>query len=234
LIYNKKFGIVGSKMNENEVLDYLKEVNFFSKLDEQILLELSSCAKIQKRNAMDILFYEKEDKQEVYYLVSGSLKFYKVDRFDNEIFLYKQEGNSLIYNVSKLCSEYTISCYSNAEFLEDSEVIIFDSQRFQELIATHPMFMKMILKESFMMIQKLQCIISRDIVYDGTAKVAHMLANDLHNFNKLKKHEIAYMLHIQPETLSRILKKLIRNDIIEIDKNNVVILDLEALKEIYE
>jgi CRP/FNR family transcriptional regulator len=94
--------------------------------------------------------------------------------------------------------------------------------------------MKMILKESFMMIQKLQCIISRDIVYDGTAKVAHMLANDLHNFNKLKKHEIAYMLHIQPETLSRILKKLIRNDIIEIDKNNVVILDLEALKEIYE
>jgi CRP/FNR family transcriptional regulator len=42
------------------------------------------------------------------------------------------------------------------------------------------------------------------------------------------------MLHIQPETLSRILKKLIRNDIIEIDKNNVVILDLEALKEIYE
>jgi CRP/FNR family transcriptional regulator, cyclic AMP receptor protein len=218
----------------NNVISYLKGIDFFSCLDETVLINLASHARIYKKNAGDVLFYEKEDKEEVYYVVKGSLKFYKVDRFDNEIFLYKQESNSLIYNVSKLCSEYIISCYSNAEFLEDSEILIFDSGKFQEAIQTNQSFMKAILKESFQMIQKLQCIISRDIVYDGTAKVAHMLVHDLENFNKLKKHEIAYMLHIQPETLSRILKKLIRNEVIEVEKNCVVILDVLALKSIYE
>jgi CRP/FNR family transcriptional regulator len=80
----------------------------------------------------------------------------------------------------------------------------------------------------------MQCIISRDVVFDGTAKVAHMLVNELDTFNRLKKHEIAYMLHIQPETLSRILNKLTRNETIEIEKNSVVILNIQELKEIYE
>ena len=71
-------------------------------------------------------------------------------------------------------------------------------------------------------------------VFDGTAKVAHMLINDLQTFNRLKKHEIAYMLHIQPETLSRILNKLTRNGTIEIEKNTIVILNEQELREIYE
>ena len=101
------------------------------------------------------------------------------------------------------------------------------------IYANHALMTK-ILQESFAMIQQMQCIISRDVVFDGTAKVAHMLVNDLINFNKLKKHEIAYMLHIQPETLSRILNKLTRNGTIEIEKNSVVVLNEKELREIYE
>lgn len=219
---------------QNEIITYLRNIEFFSSLDQEVLESLATHAKIYQKHANDILFYEKEDKEEVYYIVKGSIKFYKVDRFENEIFLYKQDSNSLIYNVSKLCKEYIISCYSNAEFIEDSEVLVFDAGEFQKSIQNNHNFMQVILKESFKMIQKLQCIISRDIVYDGTAKVAHMLVNELDSFNKLKKHEIAYMLHIQPETLSRILKKLIRNEIIEVEKNQVVILDKTALENIYD
>lgn len=94
--------------------------------------------------------------------------------------------------------------------------------------------MQRILKESFHTISKLQCIINRDVVFDGIAKVAHMIDTDLEHFNRLKKHEIAYMLHIQPETLSRILKKLERNEIISIEKNSVIVRDENALREIYE
>ena len=65
------------------------------------------------------------------------------------------------------------------------------------------------------------------------AKVAHMLCNDLESFNSMKKHEIAYLLHLQPETLSRILKKLNRNGLIEID-GKVTIKNLKSLKMIYE
>lgn len=207
---------------------------FFSDISDETLEKLSQIATLKNCVASDILFYEKDEKDDIFYLYEGSVKLYKVDRFDSEIFLYKVTSNSMIFNTTKLCDEHTISCYANAEFMENSKVVAFDNAKFKELMHSDHDFMRTILRESFKMIQQLQCIISRDIVFDGTAKVAHMLVHDLNNFNTLKKHEIAYMLHIQPETLSRILKKLTRNGVIEIEKNSVKILNLDELKAIYE
>ena len=215
-------------------MTFLKSMPFFNCLDDDVLEKLSQIATLKKYVSSDVLFYEKDSQNEIFYLVEGDIKFYKVDRFDNEIFLYKIISNSIIFDISKFCEEHIMSCYANAEFLEDSKVLIFNNIKFRELMLTNQDFMKIVLKESFRMIQQLQCIISRDVVFDGTAKVAHMLVNNLKNFNALKKHEIAYMLHIQPETLSRILKKLTRNGIIEIEKNCVKILNLDELREIYE
>jgi len=212
----------------------IKNISFFNSLSDKLISDLANIATLKKFVYSDILFYEKDSQNEIFYLVEGAIKFYKVDRFDSEIFLYKIKSNSLIFDISKFCEEHIMSCYANAEFLEDSEVLIFDNIKFRELMQSNHDFMKIVLEESFKMIQQLQCIISRDVVFDGTAKVAHMLVNDLRNFNTLKKHEIAYMLHIQPETLSRILKKLTRNGIIEIEKNCVKILNLDELREIYE
>ncbi|HIP30816.1 MAG TPA: Crp/Fnr family transcriptional regulator [Sulfurospirillum arcachonense] len=215
-------------------IEYLSNIQFFNSLEDNILFELSQIVKLKKFVFGDILFYEKDNQNEIFYLVEGAIKFYKVDRFDNEIFLYKIISNSIVFDISKMCDDHIMSCYANAEFLEDSKVLIFDSIKFRKLMKTNHSFMQIVLKESFRMIQQLQCIISRDVVFDGTAKVSHMLVNDLKNFNILKKHETAYMLHIQPETLSRILKKLTRNGIIEIEKNCVKILNLDELREIYE
>jgi len=215
-------------------VNLLKNIPFFSSLDDNALEQLSKIATLKEYVNSDVLFYEKDSQNEIFYLVEGAIKFYKVDRFDNEIFLYKIISNSIVFDIAKMCEDHIMSCYANAEFLEDSKVLIFNSIKFRELMQTNHDFMKLVLKESFRMIQQLQCIISRDVVFDGTAKVAHMLVNDLRNFNTLKKHETAYMLHIQPETLSRILKKLTRNGIIEIEKNCVKILNIDELREIYE
>jgi len=213
---------------------HIKNIPFFSLLSDNLLTELEKISKIKKFYCGDVLFYEKDQQNEIFYLIDGTIKFYKVDRFDSEIFLYQIISNTLIFDISKFCSEHIMSCYANAEFTSDSEVLVFDTIKFRELLYENEELMRVVMKESFKMIQQLQCIISRDVVFDGTAKVAHMLVEDLQNFNSLKKHEVAYMLHIQPETLSRILKKLARNGTIEIEKNSVKILNLDDLREIYE
>lgn len=212
----------------------IASIPLFDALSSSDIDTIATFSAIRTYGQGDVLFYEKDDKDAIYYVISGSIKFYKVDRFDNEIFLYKLYSNSLIYNVSKLTDSFFVSCYANAEFLEDSKVLMIQSKPFREMIYANHGLMTKILQESFAMIQQMQCIISRDVVFDGTAKVAHMLVNDLSNFNKLKKHEIAYMLHIQPETLSRILNKLTRSGTIEIEKNSVVVLNEKELREIYE
>ena len=71
------------------------------------------------------------------------------------------------------------------------------------------------------------------MILDGTGKVAFMIANDLDRFNSMKKQEIAAMLNIQPETLSRIIGKLARKGVIEI-KSELKVTDMKGLREFYE
>ena len=80
---------------------------------------------------------------------------------------------------------------------------------------------------------QLQGIVNRELVFDATAKVAFMLNNDLNMFNKLKRQEVSFMLHIQPETLSRVLKRLKRNNIIDIVSSKIIILDRNQLSSTF-
>lgn len=81
---------------------------------------------------------------------------------------------------------------------------------------------------------QLQCIVNRELVFDATAKVAFMLTQDLEMFNKLKRQEVSFMLHIQPETLSRVLKRLTRNETISIENGEVIIENKEELISIFK
>ena len=80
---------------------------------------------------------------------------------------------------------------------------------------------------------QLQCIVNRELVFDATAKVAFMLNQDLEMFNKLKRQDVSFMLHIQPETLSRVLKRLVRNGTINIENGEVIITNNEDLVSIF-
>lgn len=61
-----------------------------------------------------------------------------------------------------------------------------------------------------------------------------MLTQDLDMFNQLKRQEVSFMLHIQPETLSRVLKRLSRNKTISIQNSKVTILNKEELVSIFK
>ncbi len=221
-------------MKAYNINDLTNSIDFFKTLDTDLLANMLSHSTMRTFYKGQILFFEQDDVDKVYYLIDGSIKFYKVDRFDNEVFLYKLYGPKLIFDLSKFGNTPIIRCFANAEFDEDSTVLAIENSWFENNYLKNKKLMHNVMKESFSMIAGLQCIINRDIVFDGTAKVAHFLATDLQTYNKLKKHEIAYMLHIQPETLSRIIKKLIRNEIVSTDKSNISIKDMDRLKEIYE
>ena len=138
--------------------------------------------------------------------------------------------------ISELSSikQNDIYCFSNAEFIEDSVILSIDFKRFQEFFLSKNILtielMEILLKKT----HQLQCIVNRELVFDATAKVAFMLSQDLEMFNKLKRQEVSFMLHIQPETLSRVLKKLSRNETIEINNSEVKIKNKKALEYVFK
>jgi len=82
--------------------------------------------------------------------------------------------------------------------------------------------------------KQLQDLVNREIIFDSVSKVAMALDSDIDMFNRVKRSAISLMLHIQPSTLSRVLNRLKRNNIIDIVRGEVIIVNQKALNRIYD
>ena len=216
----------------NEKLNLIKQLSFFSSLDDEMLNIVDEISKITSYPKNSILYYENDINNKIFFLVSGLLKVYKIDKFENEIFLYHIHKNSLISELTTLEND-TIHCFSNAEFMEESTILEVDFLEFKNQFLSKNILNNEFINEILLKTNQLHCVVNRELVFDATAKVAFTLCNDLEMFNSLKRHEVSFMLHIQPETLSRVLKKLKRSDIIDIENSNVVILNKKVLQSIF-
>lgn len=211
----------------------IKSLDFFENLSDEQIDVLSNFSFISKYEKDSILFYETDLKTNLLFLVSGLIKIYKYDKFDNEIFLYHIYSNSLISELSNINTN-EIFCFSNASFIEDSVVLSIDFLKLQEHFLNNNLLVKELMNSLLKKTNQLQSLVNRELVFDATAKVAYMLVSDLNMFNKLKRQDVSFMLHIQPETLSRVLKKLSRDNIIEIENQQVIIKDEIALNSIFK
>lgn len=210
------------------IQDTIKSIEFFNELDDEQISKLSSISNIYKYPKESILFYESDVNKNILFLLDGLIKIYKVDKFDNEIFLYHIYKNTMISELSSI-SDNEIFCFSNAEFVEDSTILSIDFEKFQEEFLSKNILTMKLMETLLTKTHQLQCIVNRELVFDATAKVAFMLHQDINMFNKLKRQEVSFMLHIQPETLSRVLKRLQRSGTIEIEGGKISITNQEAL-----
>ena len=212
--------------------EIIQRIHLFRNISEDELDILESISNASKYEKDTLLFYEADSTDRLLFLVDGLLKVYKIDKYDNEIFLYYVYPNNMISELSNL-EENKIRCFSNTTFIEDSVMLSIDFKKFKELFLYKNELTQNFIQELIYKNQQLQCIINRELVFDATSKVAFMLINDLDMFNKLKRNEVSLLLHIQPETLSRVLKKLQRYEIISIDKGIVEIEKYDELKLLY-
>ena len=205
-------------MPTNELIRTLK---FFQSLDKVQMTKLLEISSIQTYPQDYILHYEQTKTKYLYFLINGLAKSYKIDKNENEIFLYYIQPGSMISEISALNND-TLTSYSNIVFIEDSSVLkieyeLFLRQFIQNGILTYQMMQEIIRRN-----EKLETLINREFIFDAVTKVSMMIESDLEMFNKLKRHDIALILHIQPATLSRVLKKLKKDGTIDIIHGKVI------------
>ena len=211
----------------------IRRISFFNTLNDEQIELIASISNVSRYPNKSILYYESDISKNLLFLVEGLIKIYKVDKFDNEIFLYHIYKNSMISELTSM-DKNDIYCFSNAEFTEDSLILSVNFEKFQELFLSKNILTMELLEILLKKTHQLQCIVNRELVFDATAKVAFMLNQDLEMFNKLKRQEVSFMLHIQPETLSRVLKRLVRNETIAIDNGEVIVTNKESLISIFK
>lgn len=221
-------------MNKNlSTKEIISSLDFFSSLDKVQIEFLSSISIIHNYSKEYVVYYEKKQNNSLLYLLKGLAKAYKIDKHNNEIFLHYIYENSLITEISNTKQD-TLNSFANVALLKDSQILQIDYKKFKEEFLDKGLLCSEFINEIILKSQQLQSLINREFIFNSTAKVAMMLHDDLDIFNNLKRAEISLILHIQPETLSRVLNRLKRDNIIDSKNAKIVVLDKEALISIYE
>jgi len=208
-------------------------LEFFSTLDNQQKEKLLTIASLKNYNSESLLHYEKSQSDKLLFLVDGLAKAYKMDKHDNEIFLYYIYKNHMLSEISSLQDE-CLNSYSNITFVEDSQVLSINYRQFKKQFLDNGLLCLELASEVIRQSKLLQALVNREFIFDSVAKVAMMLSTDLDMFNKLKRYDVSLMLHIQPSTLSRVLSRLKHNGIINIERGKVIIVNTKGLSKIYE
>jgi CRP/FNR family transcriptional regulator len=209
----------------------IEGLTFFSNFDE--IEELVSISSIHSYSANMLLHYENSKNSRLLFLVEGLAKAYKLDKHDNEIFLYHIHAHHLLSEISTTKEDYLVS-YSNILFLEDSQVLSIDYAQFKEKFLAKGLLCLELASEIIRQSKLLQDLVNREFIFDSVAKVAMMIDSDLKIFNRLKRYDVSLMLHIQPSTLSRVLSRLKHKGIIDINHGEITLLNREELQKIYK
>lgn len=215
------------------ISDIIKSLDFFSSLSDEQVGIVASMSSLKSYKKDSIVHYEKTTLNQLKFLVDGLAKAYKIDKHENEIFLYYIYKNRMLSQISSLKAN-SLYPYSTIATIEDSKILTIDYGKFKTAFLDKNILTLELANEVIKQSSELKELINREFIFDSVAKVAMMIGSDLTMFNRLKRHEISLVLHIQPATLSRVLNRLKRDKIINILQGRVEVLDFENLKKIYE
>lgn len=215
------------------IKNIIQSLSFFNTLNEEEVDALVSISFVKEYNNEYMLHYENTQSDRLLFLVEGLAKASKIDKHDNEIFLYYVYKNHILSEISTLQGNYLTS-YSNMTLIEDAQVLSIDYQAFKTHFLDNGLLCLELANEMIHQSKKLQDLVNREFVFNSVAKVSMMLCSDINMFNRLKRYDISLMLHIQPATLSRVLNRLKRDAIIDIDHGKVIIRNGKRLENIYK
>lgn len=224
-------------INVPEYIDHLvRQARLFSALDESQLAELMGSMRLLELQEGERLFSLGQTAERFFMVTRGRVKIFRVSQGGNEKVIE-------IFGPGDLFAEAVMFFEHrhypvNAEALESSEVCAFDSQTFLNLLRSSVDLCLRMLGDLSMRLHG--CV--REIDYlalqNSTFRVVNYLVNllpptagneatvDL----SAPKNVIASRVSIKPETFSRILHNLAREEIVSIQGKTIQVHDIERLR----
>ena len=212
-------------------MNRIKEIPLFSKLSDDSIKKLELISYFKKFNADEILFYEGDRPGILHVLVDGVLRLYKTDAKGHEIYIHQFIPTAL---VGELANFENMRYPATAKFITKGEVLKIDFQKLEKDFFKHPDISMEIIKSLTRKVKILSNVIHQEMILTSEAKIAKFIVEHPDIFKKIKNIQIAAILNVSPETLSRIITKLKKEKYISIDKeHNITILNKPAITALY-
>lgn len=220
--------------------NYLRKLVFFSGIEDEKIDVISRLMIQKKYNKGSIIFTEGEPSEGIYFVKKGRIKIYK----------NASDGKEHIINIMNTGDVFAEACLfskmpypASSEAIEDSETLMIKRKDIEELLNMHPEISVEIIK---VMAERL-IMVSRQIeslaLKDAYGKTAALIVQLFQSQNKnlengmeitidLSRQEMANMVGLTRETLTRAMSKLKNDGLIDIVRNNIIILDIDSIKEL--
>ncbi len=150
-------------------------------------------------------------------------------KYHNQIFLHQFYPGGL---VAELANFENIPYPATAEFMSDSEVLRIDYKALEKDFFKNPDISFEIIKSLIAKHKILIDVIQKEVILTAEAKVAKFLLENEELFKTLKNTQVASILNLTPETLSRTLSKFKASGLIEVgDEHHIRIVNRDRLQE---
>lgn len=206
----------------------LEDICLFGSLDNDQLDKLRSISSIRTLKEGNILFYEGDEPEYLYFLLEGLVKLYRYDANDNISILSYYYTQALIGEAASL---QRTPYQTTAECDTESTVLIVEYTEFEKNFLRNP---DVAIQLIMQLVNKVKMMMNSNMPRTSMQKLAQLIHENSELFTKLKKYKIADILNMAPETFSRNLRKLKSDKIIDYGKGKFEILDEEALTSLFD
>ncbi len=220
------------------ILNIISAIPLFNGLPDDQLNAIRQIAVEKQYNKGQTIFSEGDETKGFFVIVAGRVKIYKVSSEGKEQILH-------IFEVGQSFGEVTVftgqQLPANAQTLAKSRLLLFPRSAFVGLVTANPSLALNLLAIMSKKLRQFAAQIGNLSLKEIPARLASYLiylseeqgAGDAVTLN-VSKGQLASLLGTIPETLSRILGKMVKQGLIESDGPRIRILDREALEDIAE
>lgn len=221
-------------INKSEREKSEKLFHFLSAAYEQVTHHDIPMTHLARRG--DYIFKEGTISHGLYYIRSGWVKIIGTNKIGEETVLHLATTNEFIGFLSLINQRNYVT---SAVTIEDAEVYFIPKQIFTQLLQTDIEFAKLVIEILYERIVRMEEADKEKRSMDVSQRLASLLlaleyAYDLNpkyksKFIRLPKKDIAAILSIQPETLSRALKEFSKKQLIVLHDRSIELVDHDAL-----
>ncbi len=208
----------------------IKDITLFSGLHETQMAELQSHLIVRHYSKDSIVFYEEDQSEYLHLLIKGNVRLYKTSPTGKEVHMH---GISAPSPIALLPALENVAFPATCAFITEGAVGLLPLENFHKCLNELD-FSLAIIKAMSKKMKLLENLLHKETVFSSEAKIADLISTNAKIFQHLKNNEIASILNITPETLSRVLTKLKKEEIITIKAHVVTILNKNALQDIIE
>jgi CRP/FNR family transcriptional regulator len=208
----------------------LSEIPLFSGLTSEYLDSLQVHMHTHHYSKNSVVFYEGDSSEYLHILLDGAVRLYKTNPKGTQIHMHNFEAPEII---ALFAAFENIPFPATCEFLTEGTIGLIPLSKIYESLKNIDFSISLIAALSKRM-KLLADLLHKETIYSSEAKIADILLHNTSIFERLQNNEIALILNITPETLSRVLSKFKKENIISIKKHVVILHEREKLYKVID